>query len=222
MNLRTSSAGRRTTGPARSARRPFHIIRADLRAYLAINAIVYGTVIVGFVTALIFPDLTATQVATLEDDGTASLVRSLLDNVWLFAATIFGVNVLTIGALSIVLPSLIVPFAGMAVFTYRAFTLGASLAPTTDIAAVGLIPHSLTVLIEFQAYALLVFGAYLLGRSWVRPRTIGTLTRRQGYLRGLRQLGWVSLPALALFVIGAIYEAFSLRYLVHPLAEVLL
>ena len=84
------------------------------------------------------------------------------------------------------------------------------------------IPHSLTALIEFQAYALLMFGAYILGRSWVRPATIGVQNRRQGYVRGLQQLGWLSLSALPLFIVGAIWEAFSLGYLVPPLIQWLL
>jgi Stage II sporulation protein M len=203
----------------RFLRRPFQIIRANFRAYLIINAIVYGLFIAGFVAALIFPNLGATRVAALEDNGTADLVRSLVYNPWLFALTILGVNAIKVGVLSIVLPSLIVPFAGVAIFGYQAFTLGLVLAPTTEIAAVGLIPHSLTALIEFQAYALLMFGAFILGRSWVRPTTIGARTRRQGYVRGLQQLGWLSLTALALFIVGAIWEAFSIRYLIHPLTQ---
>ena len=126
------------------------------------------------------------------------------------------------GALRIVLPSLIVPFAGIALFAYKAFTLGLVMAPSTEIMAVALIPHSLTVLIELQAYALLMFGAYILGRSWVRPATIGARNHRQGYVRGLQQLGWLSLATLPLFIIGAIWEAFSLRYLVPPLTQWLL
>jgi hypothetical protein len=202
-------------------RKPFQIIRANFRAYLTINAIVYGLVITGFVAAMIFPNLGATQLATLEDDGTGDLVRSLVNNSWLFSLTILAVNV-TGGALWIVLPSLIVPFAGIALFAYKAFTLGLAMAPTTKIIAVGLIPHSLTILIEFQAYALLMFGAYILGRSWVRPATIGARNHRQGYLRGLQQLGWLSLSALPLFIVGAIWEAFSLRYLIQPLTQWLL
>jgi hypothetical protein len=205
----------------RFLRKSFHIIGANFRAYLIINAIVYGLVIAGFVAALIFPNLGAAQVVTQEDNGTADLVRSLLNNPWLFSLTILGVNVTT-GALSIVIPSLIVPFAGIAIFAYKAFTLGLVLAPTTAIAAVGLIPHSLTALIEFQAYALLMFGAYILGRSWVYPATIGARNRRQGYVRGLQQLGWLSLSALPLFIVGAIWEAFSIRYLIHPLTQWLL
>lgn len=133
----------------RFLRKPLQIIRANFRAYLIINAIVYGLVIAGFVAALIFPNLGVTQAATLEDNGTGDLVRSLIKNPWLFALTILGVNVIRVGVLSIVLPSLIVPFAGIAIFAHRAFTIGLSLASTTSIAAAW-IPHSLTLLIEFQ------------------------------------------------------------------------
>jgi hypothetical protein len=174
----------------------------------------YGVSVAGFVTALIFPELNAAQVTSLEDDGTADLVVSLLSNVWLFALVILGVNTLTVGALSILLPSMILPFAGIAVFAYRAFDIGLTLAPADHTGWVALIPHSPTYVIEFQAYVLLVLGAYLLGKSWLRPETIGARNRRQAYVRGLQQIGWLSLPALALFVIGAVYEAFSLRYLV--------
>jgi Stage II sporulation protein M len=201
--------------------KPLQIIRSNFRAYLTINAIVYGLVITGMVAAMLFPNLGATQVAIQEANGTADLVRSLFNTPWLFALTILGVNV-TSGALWIVLPSLIVPFAGIAIFAYRTFTLGLVMSPTTKIMAVALIPHSLTILIEFQAYALLMFGAYIIGRSWVRPATIGTRNHRQGYVRGLQQLGWLSLSTLPLFIVGAIWEAFSLRYLVHPLTQWLL
>ena len=64
----------------RFLRKPFQIIRANFRAYLIINAIVYGLFIAGFVAALIFPNLGATQVAILEDNGTANLVRLLVNN----------------------------------------------------------------------------------------------------------------------------------------------
>ena len=202
-------------------RKPFQIIRANFRAYLIINAIVYGLVFTGMVAAMVFPSLSATQLATLEDNGTADLVRSLINNPWLFSLTILGVNVMT-GALWIVLPSLIVPFTGIALFAYKAFTLGLAMAPSTEIMAVALIPHSLTILIELQAYALLMFGAYILGRSWVRPATIGARNHRQGYVRGLKQLGWLSLATLPLFIIGAIWEAFSLRYVVPLLTQWLL
>jgi hypothetical protein len=87
---------------------------------------------------------------------------------------------------------------------------------------VALIPHSLTLVIELQAYVLLMLGVYVLGRHWIWPRSVGAENRRGGYLEGLRQLGSLTLAAFVLLVVGAVYEAFSLRYLVHPLAQWLL
>ncbi|MDT0329539.1 stage II sporulation protein M [Nocardiopsis lambiniae] len=201
----------------RRLREPFRIIRANLRAYLAMNAIVFGLFFIGVAAAFAFPDLHAAQTGSLEEDGTADLVVELLGNVWLFALTILAVNVLTVALPIILLPSMVVPFAGIVLFSYKAFIFGVTLAPVDATMAKLLIPHSLTILIEFQAYILVMLAAYVLGRAWLRPATVGTDSRRQAYVRGLKQVGWLSLPALALFVIGAAYEAFELVYLVPPL-----
>jgi Stage II sporulation protein M len=211
-----------TTTARLTAWRPFGIIRADARAYLLLNAGAYGLFLIGFGVGMAFPHLSQAQQTRLTDDGTVDLVQSLINNPWLFALTILAVNTLKMGALTIVLPSLIVPFAGIALFGYWSYTTGVTLVPVSDIGWVALIPHSVTVIIEFQAYILFLMGAYLLGKCWMWPRTAGIDSRRQGYVRGLRQLGWLALPAAILLVVGAVYEAFSLRYLVHPLAEWLL
>ncbi|MEZ0359728.1 stage II sporulation protein M [Mycobacterium sp. SA01] len=202
--------------------RPFRIVADNARAYLVANVGVYGVLLVGFGLGLAFPHLSEAQHRRLQDDGTADLVQSLITNPWLFALTILAVNTLRMGALTIVAPSLIVPFAGVALFAYWAVTTGMTLVPVTDIGWVALIPHTLTVVVELQAYLLMLLGVYLLGRGWVSPRTVGADSRRQGYLRGLQDLAWLALPALALLVVGAMYEAFSLRYFVHPLADWLL
>ena len=202
----------------RVLRRPFEIIGANKRAYLAINLMAYGLVVAGFVVGIVFPDLSRARLQTQQTDGTSELVGSLLSSQWLFALVIFAINIGKLSALTIVLPSLVVPFLGLPLFAWWSFTTGITIAPTTDIGWVALIPHSLTVVIELQAYILLLLGAYLLGRSWLRPRTAGAITHRQGYLRGLQQLGWLALPTLVLLVIGALYESFSLLYLVHPLS----
>jgi len=198
----------------RLLRTPLELIRANFGAYLVLNAVMYGLCLAGFVLALIFPDLRAGRVESLTDDGTTDLVLGLVTQPWLFALVILGVNVITVGLKLILLPSLIVPFAGLAFFAHKSFTIGQVLAPADDSGWAILIPHSLTWLIEFQAYVLLTLGVYLLGKYWIRPRSIGAPNRRQGYLAGVRALGRLAVPALALFVIGAVYEAFSLRYLV--------
>jgi hypothetical protein len=197
-------------------RKPLEIIRTNLRAYLVINAVIYGLVVLGFALGLIFPNLNQAQVDRLDEGGTTDLVLSLLENAWLFALVIFAINTFRVSLLSIILPSMIIPFAGIAFFAYSAFIIGLTLAPADQAGWIALIPHSLTVVIEFQAYVIFVLGAYLLGQFWLRPQTIGAVNRRQGYLRGLQHIGWLAIPGVALLVIGALYESFSLIYIALP------
>ena len=199
-------------------RRPFRILRANLRPYLVITAIVYGAVAAGMIAGVVFPELTAARIEGQDERGTTDLVTQLLASPWLFAVTILGVNLLHAVGL-IVLPSLIVPFAGVVVFTVQSFLMGVTLAPTEATAAWILLPHLPTILIEFQAYALVMLGAYVLGRAWMRPTTVDASNRRIAYRRGLRQAGWIALPALALFLVGAAYEAFELTVLVPWIAR---
>ncbi|MBI5338924.1 MAG: stage II sporulation protein M [Mycolicibacterium rufum] len=202
--------------------RPLRIIAENAGAYLVANAVVYGLFLVGFAAGLAFPQLTEARREVLDANGTTELVQSVFDNPWLFALVILGVNVIRMGALTIVAPSMIVPFAGLPLFGYWVVTTGVALVPPNDIGWVALIPHSVTLIIELQAYLVLLLGAYLLGRYWVRPDLAGVDTRRAAYRRGLQNLGWLALLAAVLLVVGAVYEAFSLRYAVHPLAELLL
>ncbi|MEV6625690.1 stage II sporulation protein M [Amycolatopsis sp. NPDC051106] len=198
-------------------RRPFQLIRADLRAYLLFNAFVYGMVLLGMAVGVLFPELHASRVASFAGGEQGALVNAVVGNGWVFGTVIFLVNVFPTALLLITLPSLVVPFAGLAVFAIKTIDLGLTLAPVDATSRLTLIPHSLTLVIEFQAYALVMFGAYLLGRSWLRPATVEASTRRQGYARGLTRLGWLWLPALVLFVIGAVYEVIEIYFLV-PLA----
>jgi hypothetical protein len=195
-------------------RRPVQILRENKRVYLLANLVFYGLVLGGFALGLAVPELAAGRAESLETDGTADLVGRLLSNVWLFAAMILGVNTITVGLASIVLPSLVIPFLGIAVFAYRAVVIGVTLAPTDQSTWIVLIPHSLTLVIEFQAYILLALGAYLLGRAWISPAFVEETSRVRAYGKGLRLLGVLALVALALLVVGALYEAFTLRYLV--------
>lgn len=195
-------------------RKPFRIIRADRRAYLLVNLIGYGVLLLGMAVGTLFPSLHAARVASFAGGGQGALVNAVVGNGWVFGAVIFLVNVFPTALLLITLPSLVVPFAGLAVFAVKTIDLGITLAPVDATSRLTLIPHSLTLLIEFQAYVLVMFGAYLLGRSWLRPATVEAPTRGQGYVRGLALLGRLWLPALVLFFLGAVYEALEIYFLV--------
>lgn len=194
-------------------RRPFRVVRENLRTYLILNAAAYGLALIGLVVGLTFPDLVAQEAAGLEADGTGELVRTLVTTPALFALAILGVNLFGLSALTIVLPSLIVPFAGLAFFGYWAVTTGITIAPQSEGEWILFIPHSLTLVIELQAYILFLLGAFLIGKYWLFPRAAGAQTRRRGYLRGLQKLGLLALPALVLLIIGAVWEAYSLSFL---------
>ncbi|MGP9846084.1 hypothetical protein [Brachybacterium sp. 107] len=193
---------------------PVQLLRTHLRPYLLLNVFAYGLLLLGMALGLLFPGLRAATTGSMDASGDTDLVLSIISRPWLFAAVIFAVNIGRIALASILLPSLLVPFSGIAFFAYFALRSGITLAPADHVTAMTLIPHSLTLLIEFQAYILLLLGAYLLGRSWLWPATVEARNRRQGYARGLRLIGRLAVPALVLFVVGAIYEAFSLRYFV--------
>lgn len=204
---RAGSPGRRRPGW-------LQILRTHARAYLVINGVVYGTVVLGLLLGASFPAVTAAATAAFAGSAANGLVHSVVGNGWAFAATIFLVNVFPTALLQITLPSLLIPFAGLVLFTLNSLRLGILLAPVDTASALTLIPHSLTMLVEFQAYVLVMLGAYVLGRSWIRPASVGASTRRRGYVRGLAQLGRLWLPALALLVVGAVYEVLEIYYLV--------
>lgn len=206
----------------RILRQPLHIVRSDLRPFLVLNAVAFGLFLVGFVLGLIFPGLVQEQSADFEASGQTDLVLRVFQNPWLFALVIFAVNTVTVGVVMIVLPSMVVPFLGIPLFGWKAVNIGMAIAPTTPTLWVGFIPHSLTLIIEFEAYVLFMLGAWILGRSWLRPGTIGATTRRQGYLRGLQRLAWLGLGAVVLLVVGAAWEAWSLTQLFPWLVHVLL
>lgn len=197
-----------------SLRKPFHLIRTNMRAYLLMNAVVYGAVVLGLVLGVLFPAVNAAATDAFAGSAANGLVKSVAGNGWAFAATIFLVNVFPTALLQITLPSLLIPFVGLVIFTLNSLRLGIMLAPVDTSSALTLIPHSLTMLIEFQAYVLVMLGAYVLGRSWIRPATVDASTHRRGYVRGLAHLSQLWLPALVLFAVGAIYEVLEIYYLV--------
>ncbi|MEU0265799.1 hypothetical protein [Nocardioides sp. NPDC006303] len=191
---------------------PLALIRQHVRAYAYLNLMAYGLVIAGMLLGVLRPELNAMLTGSMDESGETELVVSLLARPWLFALVILGVNLGKVALGFITLPSMIVPFAGIPVFAYWAFTTGIVLAPVDHLTAMTLIPHSVTMVIELQAYVLLLLGAYVLGLAWIRPASVGATTRGRAWVRGMRLFGRMWVPALVLFVVGAVYEAYSLRY----------
>ncbi|MCF7551764.1 stage II sporulation protein M [Pseudonocardia sp. WMMC193] len=196
-------------------RRPLDILRSDPRALVLLLVLIFGALLLGMGTGLLFPGL---ELPTLVAGGVSDeLVTTMVTNPWLFGTVILLINLFVAALAGIVLPSLVVPFLGIPVIAVYMFNVGVSIAPSDRTAAIVLIPHSLTLIIELTGYALAMFGAYQLGRGWLRPAYLGASTRRHAYLIGLRRLAALALPTVAILVIGAYYEAFSVVYLLPQL-----
>ena len=205
-------------GPLRSA---WQIVNKRRTAYVAINLGYYGLVLVGMLyVAVIDPAvqerLLADVAASLTEGPLATVGGAYLGgNIAAAAALTFVVNFVVGAMLTITLPSLIVPFSGVALGAYRAVLWGLLLAPTSRDLSLVMIPHSLTLVLEGQAYVLAIFAAYVHGLAFLRPQWVGAASRRQGYVVGLKMTAQVYALVLLSLAAAAVYEALEVVAMVR-------
>lgn len=197
----------------------FQIIKDNRRAYIVINVLYYGLVAVGMVYVSFNPALQQTLLAAVGQsftEGPLSAVGSAYGSGEVLRAMLltFVVNLFAGSLLVITLPSLLIPFFGLAMGMYRAVLWGLLLSPSEPTLALSMIPHSLTLLLEGQAYIVAIFAAYLLWRNFFWPRRAGVESRSRGYLLGLKQTGILYIGVILLLAVAAIYEALEVIYLV--------
>ena len=79
-----------------------------------------------------------------------------------------------------------------------------------------LIPHSLTLLIEGQAYVLAAFAAYVQGRMFLWPQRHGSHTDAkmhwEGYKAGVQATCRLYALVILTLLAGAIYEGVEVMY----------
>jgi hypothetical protein len=84
------------------------------------------------------------------------------------------------------------------------------------------LPHWLTMLIEGQGYIVAMLAVYIQGRGFLWPECMGTVSRKDGYVAGLRATWSLYLLVLILLAIAAVWEAFEVIYLQPMLGSPLL
>lgn len=189
------------------------IVRAHRRVYILLNAAYYGLVALSMVyVAVINPAVQEQLLGEVQSaltEGPLSTVGSVYLGGNLVGAAVltFLVNLLVGAVLTITLPSLIVPFAGIAMGAYRAVAWGLLLAPTTSQLALVMIPHSLTLLLEGQGYILASLASYVHGMAFLRPQSVGVAGHRQGYLEGAKRTGRLYVLVAIVLAVAAVYEA---------------
>ena len=134
-------------------------------------------------------------------------------NVALAALVTLGVNFLIGSFLSITVPSAVLPGVGVAMAGFRAALWGLILAPTSVGLCRVMLPHSLTLLLEGEAYILASFFAVLIPIYLFRRSEGATPAGR--YARALVLNLRASLAVLIVLSAAAVYEAIEVIWMME-------
>jgi hypothetical protein len=195
------------------------LVQENRRAYIVINILYYGLVMICMIYVAFNLKL---QQSLLDEIGAAfmtgplAFVGQAYVNARIFTAILstFFINLFVGSFASITLPSLIIPFAGILVGIYRAVLWGLLLSPANPDLRLVMIPHSITLIIEGQAYILTMLAAYVHGRAFLWPKFVGVESRAKGYLEGLKQTGKLYVLVILTLAIAAVYEVIEVVIMV--------
>jgi hypothetical protein len=193
-------------------RAPLAAIRRYGYLLIALDGIYFGTVVLFMLIAYCLPELQFCLLSAIKSqvtDGSGPLGIAgkayMSRSIPLAAVVTFAINFLLGSFAVITLPSIILPGVGVLVAAFRAMLWGVLLAPTFDVLSRAMLPHSLTVLLEGQAYVIAAFFALLIPIFLFRKAEGPGVGRRYGRALLLNLTG--SLLVAAVLVIAAIYEA---------------
>ncbi|WGS52094.1 hypothetical protein LFL96_28240 [Paraburkholderia sp. D15] len=196
----------------------FAIIKRHKGAFIALNVAYFGLAVISMIVTLHHPELKTTFQSSI-DQGYAKpgLFKTVADayvhRELLPAITLtFLVNLVVASFGMTTLPSFVVPFAGIFVQLYRAFQWGVTFAPIGPL-RMTLIPHSLTLLIEGEAYVLAALAAYVQARKFLWPRHYRRDSHLAGYKAGAISTARLYVLIALVLLVAAIYEVIESVYL---------
>lgn len=203
---------------ARELAESLEILREHRRAYLTLNLIYYGLIPVGMIYAAMNPEVQKTLMqaaGTAFTQGPLAAVGIAYLNMEIVKAILltFGVNLVVGSIATITLPSLFVPFSGLLMGAYRALIWGMIYAPTTPEMRTILIPHSLTMILEGQAYILAMLAVFIQGRAFLLPQRVGETSHRRGYWLGVKLTFRMYVLVILVLLVAAVYEVIEAAYL---------
>lgn len=211
------------TGPQNWLLAPFRegfaVARFDRHALVILSAATLAAFGLGIFATALVPELRPGGLGALDASSSGSGIGWLIadsyrsGNVVYAAAITFAYNLIFASILQTTLPSLIAPMLGVVITIVRSVSWGILFTPIGANDPSFLV-HWVTLLIEGAAYVLVGFAAYVQGRMFLTPNRYSLATRKQGYLAGirasLRVYSWVAL----LLLIGAIYEAVTVIFII--------
>ena len=194
-------------------KRAWAVVRADWRAYIYLNILYYGLVVLGMIYVAFFnPELQNMLLQSVGQSftqGPLSAVGGAYIGGEVISAMIltFVVNLFLGTMAEISLPALIIPFSGLLMGIVRAILWGLLLSPGNASLAGPMIPHSLTLILEGQGYILAMLAVFIHGKAFLKPSAYGVKGHLRGYLEGLRRTGWIYLLVVLCLAVAAVYEA---------------
>ena len=169
---------------------PLRLIRSRYAwSYLVMNLLFYGAIALGMLAVLHWPEiqalLTQSVQGGLRTPKWAPVVHAYTGGHVLRAALItFAVNFLLGTAIEISLPSLFLPFVGIAFGVFRGVLWGLIFGPGANGYFHLLSTHWPVMLLEGQGYILGMLSVYIHGKAIVKPSSVGAAGFWQGYRRG--------------------------------------
>jgi hypothetical protein len=187
------------------------LVQENRRAYIIINAVYYGLVIMFMIVAAFnrpLQDELLNAVGAAFMTGPLAIVGEAYLNAEVLQAIglTFVVNLVVGSLLYLTVPSLIIPFLGFLLGIYRAALWGLIFSPAHPDLRMLMLPHSITLILEGQAYILALFGVYLQARAFLWPHSVGLRRRGQGYMEGLKRTGKIYVLVVLTLAVAAVYE----------------
>jgi len=180
------------------------------REYWVVNGLYFGLVLVFALIVYSSPSVQAFTINIIQQEiqsGKGMLGwagKAYGSGLIPYAALVtFVVNAFFGAFLYILIPSLVIPGIGLPLGLFRSLSWGLILSPTTEPLARSMIPHSITLLLEGEAYVLCMLFVYLMVRGLVRGE--GSLGERYRRGVGLNIRGF--LLVLLVLAVAALYEA---------------
>jgi len=200
-------------------RKAIALVRLHRRAYLVLNICYYTTVGVAMLAVTSHPEvqqMLTQSVLEAFSQGTMAQVAAAYANGNVLQAMVltFLVNFFLGSFVVLMLPSMLIPFAGVGMGAIRAVLWGLLLAPTTPELRMAMIPHMGTLILEGQGYILAILAAWVLGRAFVSPSSVGATGWLQGYGIGLRKALTIYILVAIVLALSAVYEALEVIYVV--------
>ncbi len=194
---------------------------AHWRALLALSLIYFGALGLGIVITAFAPNAQATLLQSvgegLSPTGSLGPLVQAYTAGQLPAAILltFLVNLFAGSALFLTLPTLVIPFAGLATGVFRGVLWGILFSPLGGPFGFGILPHVPVMLLEGEAYVLAMLGVWF----WWWPVVSTPGKRWSTWWQGLLRQGRVYVAVACTLLVAAIYEAVEVIYLLPLLME---